>query len=201
MSRKAGRIPSLYTVILIAIFLFSAAVLSAQESEEAASPRYSFVSFDSSYDQVERNARREGYEVLEEESISRYGRFSLTLDRAGKFYGETIYLFFDDARRLIFFSVSLDLNENQSKLIIDRLVTEIVKKFEDQYGESEKETVPYYRIPEGRYEIFVKPVTATTVSCVVTFRHIGRFDEYGEFYSAEVIREVSEEIEKTLEYF
>ncbi len=201
MRMREGRTPLLFAAVFIFAFLLQGTASFAQEPGGFKPLGYSFVDFDKSYEYIEQNARSDGYEVRREESISRYGRFLLTLEKAGKFYAENLYLFFDDTRRLLFFSVSLDLNKDQSKLVIDRLVTEIVKKFELEYGESEKETVPYYRVVEGEYELFVRPVTATTVSCVVTFRHIPRYDEYGEYYSAEVMREVTEEIEKTVEKF
>ena len=201
MLMKKARMPLLATVFFILIFLMQGSISFAQEPGGLRSPGYSFVDFDTRYEEIEETARSDGYEVRREETISRYGRSSLTIEKAGKFYAETISLFFDDTKRLLFFSVSLDLNEDQSKIVIDRLATEIVGKFELEYGESEKETVPYYRVVEGEYELFVKPITATTVSCVVTFRHIPRYDEYGEYYSAEVMREVAEEIGKTVEKF
>jgi hypothetical protein len=196
MRMKEGRTWLPLAAFFIFVFLLHGTASFAQRL-----PGYSFVDFDKSYEYIEENARSGGYEVRREELISRYGRSSLTLEKGGKFYAENIYLFFDDTGRLLFFTVSLDLNEGQSKIVIDRLVTEIVGKFEMEYGESEKDTVPYYRVVEGGYEVFVRPVTATTVSCVVTFRHIPRYDEYGKYYSAEVLHEVEEEIEKTVEKF
>lgn len=190
-----------FAVFIIFVFMLQGTASFAQQMGEPKSPGYSFVDFDKSYEYIEENARKSGYEVRRGDSISRFGRSSLTLEKAGKFYSENLYLFFDNTGRLLFFTVSLDLNVDQSKIVIDRLVTEIAGKFEVEYGKSERETVPYYRVVEGEYELFIRPVTATTVSCVVTFRHIPRYDEYGEFYTAEVLREIEEEIVKTVEMF
>jgi len=192
------------TILLLAALVFlmstTCAALYAQEGRRS-KPEYAFVAFDRSYADIVRAARRGEYDVVEEETGSQYGKHLVKLGKPQKFYSEKLYLFFNENKELIFFTVMYGLYENGSKTIIDKLVTSIEQKFIDEYGESEKTSVPYYRVVEGEYELFVKPINVSSTTATVSFKNLQGYDEYQEYYTIEVEREEDEEIKRTVDKF
>ena len=190
----------LFTVMLVSLIGTQHVPLFAQEAPQR-QIKYAFVRFDTGYDEIVGAARSREYEVTEEETASRFGKYLVTLKKPQKFYSENLYLYFNEKKGLIFFTVRYGLNENESKRVIEKLVSSIQQKFHDEYGETERDTVPYYKVVEGRYEIFVKPVYVTSTSAAVSFKFLQGYDEYQGYYSVDIEREENEEIEKTLENF
>ena len=184
--------------VVVTILGTASPVLFAQEKKR---PEYSFIAFDKSYNDMVGAARREKYEVKEEETASKYGKYLVTLQKPQKFYSEDLYLYFNETKSLIFFTVRYRLNEDGSKRLLEKLVLSISEKFADEYGESERDTVPYYRVVENEYELFVKPVYVTSPAATVSFKHLIGYDEYQDYYTVDIGREEDEEIKRTVENF
>jgi hypothetical protein len=194
----------LFTVMFVTLLGMLNSELFAQErpGEPAGKrPEYAFIAFDKSYNDIVRAARRGEYEVKEEETASRYGKYLVSLKKPLKFYSENLYLYFNENKELIFFTVIYELNENGSKRLIEKLVSSIGRKFEDEYGESERDTVPYFKIVENEYELFVKPVYVASTAATVSFKHLTGYDEYQQYYVVDVGREEDEEVKRTVENF
>jgi hypothetical protein len=200
MNNKRWAETILFTATLIVLICTQYTALYAQEPRKS-KPEYAFISFDRSYPDILRSARNEEYEIKEEETTSRYGKHLLALEKPLKFYSEKIYLFFNENKEIIFFTVMYELYENGSKRIIDKLVSSIQQKFTDEYGESERDTVPYYKQLEGEYELFLRPIYASSTTATVSFKNLQGYDEYQGYYAVEIVREEDEEIKKTLENF
>ena len=164
-------------------------------------PQYSFVSFGQGYNEILRSARNEEYSLKEEEVNSSYGMHHVTLEKNHAFYEERVALFFNENRELIFYTVNFELHANRSKRIIDKLVSSLEDKFTGEYGPNENVTVPYYRIVEDQYEVFVKPYFEASTAARVSFKHMGSYGEYQDFYNVEIEAEENEEIRKTVEKF
>ena len=162
-------------------------------------PSYGFVSFDDSSDSLLSRARSEGYEVKEEEQLSSYGSSVAVFIKDQQFYGETMYLFFDQDENLIYFSVDFRLNENQSPGIMNRLTDSVGEKLAEKYGNSDKEAVPYYKIYDNVYEIFLTPPGVPHQRTRIQFKQLDRFSAYLDYYGQEVLKLENDEIEKTVE--
>ncbi len=164
-------------------------------------PQYSFVSFERGYNEILRSARNEEYSLKEEEVNSSYGMHLVTLEKTHAFYEERVALFFNENRELIFYTVNFELHANRSKRIIDKLISSLEEKFTGEYGPNENVTVPYYRVVEGQYEVFVKPYFEASTAARVSFKHMGSYGVYQDFYNVEIEAEENEEIRKTVEKF
>lgn len=162
-------------------------------------PEYDFVDFDAEYSTLISAARSAGYQVTEEENLTPYGAYHVALDRTGQFYNERISLFFDQERRLIFYSVQFTVRDNQSRTIIGKLIDSMRDKLVEKYGESEQDVVPYYRMHENMYEILVYPPSPTSEIARVSYKHLDRYDIYTEYYQQEVEKLIDQEIERIVE--
>lgn len=178
-----------------------AIIIVFQNSFAEETPSYAFVSFEQNYNRILNSARSEGYQIKEEEINSAFGKYSIFLEKAQKLYAENVYLFFNEKKELIFFTIRFKLNENYSKQIIEKLVTSIGEKFIEKYGSNERESVPYYRIVENQYEIFLMPNQPASTTANVSFKYLDRYTGYLEFYKAEIEKVENEEIAKTVNNF
>jgi hypothetical protein len=187
-------------LIFLGFFLFStvwnAGVLHAQTV-----PSYSFISFETNYSSIVNAARREGYHLKEEEIASRYGKYHIFLEKALTYYTENIYLFFNEQKELVSFTVLFTINENQPRTVLDKLVGSISEKLTDKYGPSENETYSYYKLYENTYELVVRPRQSSSGSAYVTFKHAQRDVDYQDYYVKEVEELENEEIEETVDNF
>jgi len=165
------------------------------------SPSYSFISFDASYQTIMNRAKGEGYQIKEEEINSVYGKYHLSLEKSQEFYAENIFIFFDQNRAPIFFTVRFRLKENQPKSILERLENSISSRLTQKYGESSSENLPYFRIIGENYEIMIKPLQAATMYADVTFKHLERFSAFGLYYEQEIKKLETEIITKTVNNF
>ena len=75
-------------------------------------PSYSFVSFGDRYDSMLRFARSDGYQIKEEELNSSFGNFSMQAEKQFDFYTENLFLFFNEKKELIFFTVQYELKKS-----------------------------------------------------------------------------------------
>jgi hypothetical protein len=180
--------------IIIILILAPPLGLFGQET-----PSYSFISFTSNYNRLINAARADGYQVIEEEIAAVHGNYHILLQKPGQFYGENISLFFNENRELIFFSIRFELNQNHSQRIIEKLIVSMGEKLEDKYGENEREHVPYFRIYENNFEIYLYPQGPAPTNARLSIKQLNRYDLYQEFYREEVERLENEEIAETLE--
>ncbi len=176
------------------VFLIPAVSLFGQQA-----PRYDFIEFGKRYDSLLSQARRGGYTVKEEEIRAVYGTHHVLLEKELQFYGENISLFFNENRELIYFNVSYVLKENHSQTIINDLILSVGEKLVEKYGPSERETVPYYRNYENRYEIFLYPPGQPPEVATLSFKELERFTEYRAYYDQEVKKLEEQEIAGTVE--
>ena len=164
-------------------------------------PTYSFISFEKSYSNLMNTARSEGYQIKEDEINSSYGKYSLLIEKPLTFYLERIYLFFDEEKQLILFSVSYTINENQSKAVLDKLHFSITEKLHEKYGPNENVTLAYYKLYENKFELVVKPRQSSSSRADITFKSIDRYSQYQDYYTEEVERLENEEIATTVDKF
>jgi len=185
----------LISIIMVAIMI----VFHNSFAEET--PSYSFVSFEKNYNRILNSGQSEGFQIKEEEINSAFGKYSIFMEKAQKLYAENVYLFFNEKKELIFFTIRFKLNENYSKQIIEKLVTSIGEKFVEKYGSNERESVPYYKIVENQYEIFLRPNQPASNTANVSFKYLDRYSGYLEFYKLEIEKVENEEIAKTVDNF
>jgi hypothetical protein len=159
------------------------------------------VSFDKGYDSLLSTGRSQGYQIKEEEISSPYGKYALRLEKILTFYTEKIYLFFNDEKSLVSFTVEYEAGENQSREVLDKLIASISEKLLEKYGPSENNLYPYYRVVENDYELFVKPRQSFSASVRVTFRHLERVSKYQVYYMQEVERLERQAIENTVKNY
>jgi hypothetical protein len=164
-------------------------------------PSYSFVSFDKAYGSIIDSARREGYQVKEEEITSRFGKYHIFLEKMLNYYTENIYLFFNENKELVSFTVLFSINENQPRTVLDKLVVSISEKLTEKYGPNENETYSYFKLYENSYELVVRPRQSSSGSAYVTFKHVQRNAAYQDYYIKEVEELEDEEIEDTVNKF
>jgi hypothetical protein len=162
-------------------------------------PSYSFITFTSNYNRLLNAARADGYQVIEEEIAAVHGNYHVLLQKPGQFYGENISLFFNENRELIFFSVRFELNQNHSQRIIEKLMLSMGDKLKDKYGENEREFVPYFRIYDNNFEIYLYPQGPAPTNARLSIKQLDRYESYQEFYREEVERLENEEIAETVE--
>jgi hypothetical protein len=180
--------------VYIAVFFYCGAF--AQQA-----PSYSFVSFGNSYVGILSAARSNGYQVEEEELNSSFGNYSIQAEKQLDFYSENLFLFFNENRELIFFTVQYELDENQTKTILDRLVLSIQDKLIEKYGTNENENFPYYKILENQYEIVIRPRQSTSNFANISFKQLEKFSAYQTYHQQELERLEDEEISKTVENY
>ncbi len=164
-------------------------------------PSYSFVSFGNNYDSILSSARSDGYQIKEEELNSSFGNYSLQSEKQFDFYSENLFLFFNEKKELIFFTVQYELKKDQTKTILDKLVISILDKLVEKYGTNENDNFPYYRIFENQYEIVVRPRQSTSNFANISFKQLDKFSEYQEYHQQELERLENEEISKTVENY
>ena len=181
---------SLYIIISISFNAF------AQQP-----PSYSFVSFGDRYDSILRLARSDGYQIKEEELNSSFGNYSLQAEKQLDFYTENLFLFFNEKKELIFFTVQYELKKEQSKTILDKLVLSIMDKLVEKYGENENDNFPYYRVFENQYEIVIRPRQSTSNFANISFKQLDKFSAYQDYHQQELERLENEEISKTVENY
>jgi hypothetical protein len=186
-------------IFALVLLLFDAA--SGIPVYSQLTPSYSFISFDKSYSDLMNTARSEGYQIKEDEINSSYGKYSLLIEKPLSFYLERIYLFFDDEKQLILFSVSYTINENQSKAVLDKLVFSITEKLQEKYGPNENVTLAYYKLYENKFELVVKPRQSSSSRADITFKSIDGYSQYQDYYTEEVERLENEEIAETVDKF
>jgi hypothetical protein len=189
----ARHIHRFFVVLISCVFIFFTQSVDAQQI-----PSYSFVSFDKGYGSLLSSGRSQGYQVKDEEINSPYGKYALTLEKILTFYTERIYLFFNEEKGLVSFTIEYEAGENQSRAVLDKLTASISEKLLEKYGPSENNLYPYYRVVENDYELFVKPRQSFSASARVTFRHLERVSMYDVYYRQEVERLELQEIENTV---
>lgn len=162
---------------------------------------YSFVRFDSSYDEILSSAKNEGYEVQESELSSPFGKYLIKLEKPMSYYNEQMYLFFDQNKKLQFFTVKFLLGENQSRVLLDRLATSIVERLSEKYGNSDPGAMLYQKVIEGRYEIVVPPIYAGSRGLEVSFKDTETYSGFQRFYEDELKAKEDEEIANIIEKF
>jgi len=172
-------------VVVLAAFLPALSVY-AQES-----PSYTFIDFNKSYDSIVSSAGSNGYQVKEQEITSFFGKYYLLLEKSQEFYSEKIALFFDAEKKLIFFSILFALSENQSSRVIQKLDESLAQKLVEKYGENENNNVPYYRVYQNIYEIFLYPPGSGVAR--LSFKQLDRSSAYLDYYKQE-----NETISKTV---
>jgi len=182
-------------------FVLFGAVWHADVLHAQIVPSYSFISFDTAYGSVVASARGEGYQVKEEEITSRFGKYHIFLEKMRNYYTENIYLFFNENKELVSFTVLFSINENQPRTVLDKLVVSISEKLTEKYGPNENETYAYFKLYENSYELVVRPRQSSSGSAYVTFKHVPRNEAYREFYVQEVEELEDEEIEATVNNF
>ncbi len=165
------------------------------------SPSYSFITFTASYTGILSAARKNGYQIKEEEINSLYGKYHILLEKSHSFYSEKVYLFFNEEKNLISFTIEYSVGENQSRTVLDKLVFSITEKLVEKYGPNENETFPYYRNVANEYEVEVKPRQSFSGFARVAFKYPERVDQYEVYYHEEVGRLEDQEIEKTVNNF
>jgi hypothetical protein len=183
----------LAALICISTLVPSASIL-AQEA-----PRYDFVGFDMRYDRLLNEARKQAYAVKEEEIKAPYGVYSVLLSKELQFYGESIALFFNEDKELIYFSVSYELRENHSQTIMEKLIRSMGEKLRDKYGPSERETAPYFRVYENNFEIFLYPTGPAPELARLSMKQLDRYALYQEYYRQEVEKLENQEIAETVQ--
>jgi len=191
-----------YTLFFIALMILAgigAILCSNAYTQDLVA--YSFISFDISYQNILERAKGDGYQVKEEEINSIYGKYSVYLEKSLNFYSENLFLFFDQNRALIFFTVRFKLHENQPKSILERLISSIATRLTQKYGETSLENFPYYRVTDENYEIMVKPIQAASPYADVTFKHLDRFSAFGAYYEQEIKKLENEAITRTVNNF
>ncbi len=164
-------------------------------------PSYSFISFEKSYSGLIDTARSEGYQIKEDEINSSYGKHYILIEKPLTFYLERIYLFFDEEKQLILFSVSYTVKENQSKAVLDKLIFSITEKLQEKYGPNENATLAYYKLYENKFELVVKPRQSSSSRGDITFKSIDGYSQYQDYYKLEVERLENEEIATTVDKF
>ncbi|HEB30496.1 MAG TPA: hypothetical protein ENI15_06430 [Spirochaetes bacterium] len=180
--------------VYIIIFIYCSAF--AQQP-----PSYSFVSFENNYDSILSSSRSDGYQIKAEELNSSFGNYSLQAEKQFDFYSENLFLFFNEKKELIFFTVQYELKKDQKKTILDRLVLSILDKLVEKYGTNENDNFPYYRVFENQYEIVVRPRQSTSNFANISFKQLDKFLEYQEYHQQELDRLENEEISKTVENY
>lgn len=188
------------TAMILSVFLFITGFFCSSVYAQQ-SPSYSFVSFDKNYDSLLRSARTNGYQVKEEELDSLFGKHEIFAEKPLDFYTENLYLFFNEKKELIFFTVRYKLDKDSSKTIFDKLVRSIKEKLVEKYGTNENETLPYYRVVGNQYEVVLRPRQATSGFANISFKQLNRFLDYQDYYRQEVEKLENEEILKTVENF
>jgi len=164
-------------------------------------PSYSFVSLGNNYDSILSSARSEGYQVKEEELNSSFGNYSLQVEKQFDFYSENLFLFFNEKKELIFFTVQYELKKDQTKKILDKLVLSIQDKLVEKYGTNENDNFPYYRVFENQYEIVIRPRQSTSNFANISFKQLDKFLEYQVYHQQELERLENEEISETVENY
>ncbi len=192
--------PFMIILTFLGLFLFGT-VWNARVLHAQTVPTYSFVSFETTYSSIIGSARREGYHLKEEEITSRYGKYHIFLEKPLTYYTENIYLFFNEQKGLISFTVLFTINENQPRTVLDKLVGSISEKLTDKYGPSENEAYAYFKLYENTYELVVRPRQSSSGSAYVTFKHVQRDTDYRDYYVKEVEALENEEIEETVDNF
>jgi hypothetical protein len=186
-------------VWILFIFCVTAVLFPVFSGYAQESPVYAFIGFDKSYDSIVSSARTNGYQVKEQEITSFFGKYYLLLEKAQDFYSERIALFFDADKKLIFFSVLYTLGENQSPRVIQKLDESLAQKLIDKYGDNENEIVPYYRVYDNIYEIFLYPPVSGGNTARLSFKQLDRSAAYLDYYKQEVEKLEDETISHTVD--
>jgi hypothetical protein len=187
---------SFVIAFVLLIFIFLSNQLFAQQK-----PSYSFISFDKDYTSLLSTARSQEYQISEEELNSSYGKHFLQAEKMLNFYTESLYMFFDENRKLIFFSVKFLLKENQSRTVLDKLVNSIQEKLVEKYGPNENEFLPYFKIVENQYEVVLKPRQSTSGVAHIAMKELEKYSDYQIYYEQEVEKLANDEISKTVSNF
>jgi hypothetical protein len=188
---------NLWLVVLLALLL---SLVSPAVSAQVM-PGYSFATFDKNYNALLGAARSGGYQVKEEEINSPYGKYSLRAEKAQNFYKEELFLFFNEKKELISITARFTLAENQSKTVLDRLVSSVKEKLVQKYGPGERQNYPYFKLVQNKYEVVLKPRQYFSATAESAFRELARSDAYKTYYVQEVQRLENEEISKTVKNF
>jgi len=192
-SGTPGLLKGIFCIAVVLAVFIPALSVCAQES-----PSYTFIDFNKSYDSIVSSAGSNGYQVKEQEITSFFGKHYLFLEKSQEFYSEKIALFFDAEKKLIFFSVLYALSENQSSRVIQKLDESLALKLVEKYGENENNNVPYYRVYQNMYEIFLYPPGSGGRTARLSFKQLDRSSAYLDYYKQEVEKLENETISKTV---
>ena len=94
-----------------------------------------------------------------------------------------------------------ELEKDQTKTILDKLVLSIQDKLVEKYGTNENDNFPYYRVFENQYEIVIRPRQSTSNFANISFKQLDKFLEYQEYHRQELERLENEEISETVENY
>lgn len=188
-----GLFRGMFFIVVVLVFFIPALSVCAQES-----PSYTFIDFNKSYDSIVSSAGSNGYQVKEQEITSFFGKYYLLLEKSQEFYSEKTALFFDAEKKLIFFSVQFSLGENQSSRVIQKLYESLAQKLVEKYGENENNNVPYYRVYQNMYEIFLYPSGSGVQTARLSFKQLDRSSAYMDYYKQEVEKLENEAISQTV---
>ncbi|RKX95848.1 MAG: hypothetical protein DRP84_02880 [Spirochaetes bacterium] len=192
---KYNKIVVLFAFVCIIVFQ-SSYYLYAQQA-----PTYSFIKFDANYKSLMSQAEKKGYRVEEKDINSTYGQTLLSLTKVMNFYSENIYLFFNENKELIYFSVDFKLKDNQPRRILEELHSSIRRKLIEKYGENDTTNFPFYKIVGDQYEIFLHPFQAYSNNVEVSFKFLDRYNNYQSYYVQQIKKFETEDINQTVNNF
>ena len=192
---KNFRIIVLITFTFFILFQISNIIYAQQ------APTYSFINFDTNYQKLKSNAENDGYKIEENEIKSVFGQSLLYLSKSMNFYVENIYLFFNEKKELIYFSVDFSLKQNQPRRILEELYSSIINKLVEKYGENENTNFPFYKVIGNQYEIFMHPFQAYSNSVEVSFKDIEKYSQYQTYYNQQIKKLETKDINQTVNKF
>ncbi len=159
---------------------------------------YSFVSLGANYSTIISQAKTNEYEVKEIETDSVFGAKKIELKKSYKVYKEYINVFFDQNDKLINFTVRFILKSTKTRKPLENLFIKIKENFIEKYGESERQTVPYYKNYENRYIVFLKPIFPGATGFDIYFEDIDNYTLYKEYYYDKLETDEKEEIDSII---
>jgi len=192
---KYNKIVVLLAFVCIIAFQLSYSLYAQQV------PTYSFIKFDANYKSLKSQAEKNGYRVEENDINSIYGQTLLSLTKVMNFYSENIYLFFNENKELIYFSVDFELKKNQPRHILEELYSSIRDKLIEKYGENGNTNFPFYKIVGNQYEIFLHPFQAYSNNVEVSFKFLDRYNNYQNYYNQQIKKLETEDINQTINNF
>lgn len=180
------------TKIILVVLIYSFILTQLAFSQTV--PGYGFINFTMNYNTILTQLKNKSFEIKEQEIASKYGNYLIFASKTLNYYTETFYLFFNEKKELIFFQVGFELNNLQSRDELEKLYISMTKKLEEKYGKPENENFPYFKMFENNYEITLFPLFPGANKIKLTYKYIEKFNEYQDYYKANLEKEVDTEI-------